>query len=420
MSNRIVVGLQWGDEGKGKIVDFLSQKADIVARYQGGANAGHTVYVNGKKFVLHLIPSGILHPKKLCLIGSGVVLEPEELKKEIEMLAAQGVKVEGRLKISAGAHIVLPFHRELDLWEEAHRGEKIGTTGRGIGPAYSEKYARRGIRAVDLLSPEKLSKKVADILSCRYHGGELSKLDPINLVQQLRSYEKFISPYLVDGSRFLNEAIKKKKSVLFEGAQGSLLDVDFGTYPYATPSHTIAGGALTGTGVGPRAIDEVIGVMKAYTTRVGNGPFPTELSGIEGELLRKTGNEFGATTGRPRRTGWLDLVILKHACRVNGVDKLAIMKLDVLDSFPEIKICTAYENKGKKIDELPLDLCELSECKPVYKTYPGWKSPTRGITRFAKLPANARKYLSAVEKALGVPISLISTAPERKATIAKK
>jgi len=420
MSNRIVVGLQWGDEGKGKIVDFLSQKTDIVARYQGGANAGHTVYVKGKKFVLHLIPSGILHPKKLCLIGSGVVLEPEELKKEIEMLAAQGVKVEGRLKISAGAHIVLPFHRELDLWEEAHRGEKIGTTGRGIGPAYSEKYARRGIRAIDLLSPEKLSKKVADILSCRNHGGELSKLDPINLVQQLRSYEKFISPYLVDGSRFLNEAIKKRKSVLFEGAQGSLLDVDFGTYPYATPSHTIAGGALTGTGVGPRSIDEVIGVMKAYTTRVGNGPFPTELTGVEGELLRKTGSEFGATTGRPRRTGWLDLVILKHACRINGADKLAIMKLDVLDSFPEIKICTAYEYKGKKTEELPLDLCELAECKPVYKTYPGWKSSTRGITRFAKLPVNARKYLAAIEKALGVPISLISTGPEREATIVKK
>ena len=420
MSNRIVVGLQWGDEGKGKIVDFLSQKTDIVARYQGGANAGHTVYVKGKKFVLHLIPSGILHPKKLCLIGSGVVLEPEELKKEIEMLAAQGVKVEGRLKISAGAHIVLPFHRELDLWEEAHRGEKIGTTGRGIGPAYSEKYARRGIRAIDLLSPEKLSKKVADILSCRNHGGELSKLDPINLVQQLRSYEKFISPYLVDGSRFLNEAIKKRKSVLFEGAQGSLLDVDFGTYPYATPSHTIAGGALTGTGVGPRSIDEVIGVMKAYTTRVGNGPFPTELTGVEGELLRKTGSEFGATTGRPRRTGWLDLVILKHACRINGTNKLAIMKLDVLDSFPEIKICTAYEYKGKKTEELPLDLCELAECKPVYKTYPGWKSFTHGITRFAKLPVNARKYLASIEKALGVPIFLISTGPEREATIVKK
>ena len=420
MPNRIVVGLQWGDEGKGKIVDFLSQKADIVARYQGGANAGHTVYVKGKKFVLHLIPSGILHTKKVCLIGSGVVLEPEELKKEIEMLAVQGVKVEGRLKISAGAHIVLPFHRELDLWEEAHRGEKIGTTGRGIGPAYSEKYARRGIRAVDLLSPEKLSKKVGDILSCRNHGGELSKLDPIGLVQQLRNYEKFISPYLVDGSRFLNEAIKKKKSILFEGAQGSLLDVDFGTYPYATPSHTIAGGALTGTGVGPRVLDEVIGVMKAYTTRVGNGPFPTELTGAEGELLRKTGSEFGATTGRPRRTGWLDLMILKHACRINGTDKLAIMKLDVLDSFPEINICTAYEYKGKKTEELPLDLCELSECKPVYKTHPGWKSSTRGITRLAKLPVNARKYLSAIEKTLGVPISLISIGPEREATIVKK
>jgi len=420
MPNRIVVGLQWGDEGKGKIVDFLSEKADIVARYQGGANAGHTVYVNGKKFVLHLIPSGILHPKKICLIGSGVVLEPEELKKEIEMLAAQGVKVEGRLKISAGAHIVLPFHRELDLWEEAHRGEKIGTTGRGIGPAYSEKYARRGIRAVDLLSPEKLSKKVNDILSCRNHGGGLSKIDPIALVQQLRGYEKFISPFLVDGSRYLNEAIKKRKSVLFEGAQGSLLDVDFGTYPYATPSHTIAGGALTGTGVGPKVIGEVIGVMKAYTTRVGNGPFPTELTGSEGEFLRKAGNEFGATTGRPRRTGWLDLVILKYACRINGVDKLAIMKLDVLNSLPEIKICTSYEYKGKKTNEPPLDLCELSECKPIYKTFPSWKSSTHGITRFAKLPVNARKYLSAIEKSLGVPISLISTGPEREATIVKR
>jgi len=420
MPNRIVVGLQWGDEGKGKIVDFLSEKADIVARYQGGANAGHTIILNGTKFVLHLIPSGILHPKKICLIGSGVVLEPEELKKEIEMLAAHKIKVDGRLKISAGAHIVLPFHRELDLWEESKRGEKIGTTGRGIGPAYSEKYARRGIRAVDLLSPEKLSSKVADILSCRNHAGQLSNIDPHGLLQQLQSYESLIAPFLVDGSRFLNEAIKKGKSVLFEGAQGSLLDVDFGTYPYATPSHTIAGGALTGTGVGPRSIDEVIGVMKAYTTRVGNGPFPTELSGPEGELLRKTGDEFGATTGRPRRTGWLDLGLLKHACRINGVDKLSIMKLDVLDYFDQIKICTAYEYKGQKINELPLDLCELAHCKPIYKSFPGWKTPSRGVTRFAKLPKNAQKYLSVIEKALNVPIFLISTGPEREATIVKR
>jgi adenylosuccinate synthase len=422
MPNRVVVGAQWGDEGKGKIVDLLAEEADVIARYQGGANAGHTVVYKNQKFILHLIPSGILRPKKVCIIGSGVVVDLGSLLEELAELKKLGVKPEGRLWISLGAHLVMPYHKIWEQQEEERRGkDKIGTTLRGIGPAYEDKTGRRGIRVCDLWYDEKFSRKVDDNLKFYASVGRFSsqngipsKAELINSVLKLRDRVK---DFVADTSVILNEAIRKKKSLLLEGAQGTLLDLDFGTYPYNTSSNTTAGGACTGLGIGPTVIDEVIGVAKAYTTRVGNGPFPTELNDSLGEYLRRKGDEFGATTRRPRRCGWLDMLILKYAVRVNGISKLAITKLDVLDEMPEIKVAVAYKYKGKILKEFPQDTNILEQLTPIYKTLPGWKASTSGLTSWKKLPANARKYIDFIAGSLGAKILLVSTGCGREETV---
>ena len=396
--NRIIVGCQWGDEGKGKVVDLLAAKADIIVRFQGGANAGHTICVDDNKYILHLLPSGIIHPDKICYIGNGVVIDPFGLKEELDILTKKGIDYKGRIFVSPAANLVLPYHKLIDAIQENNRGtSSIGTTKRGIGPAYVDKVARNGIRVADLFSPERLKKRLEyqKILKERYLTGsddERSNLEKTFI--ELEKITPLFKELAVDVSLELYKAKQNGKSVLFEGAQGSMLDVDLGTYPFATSSNTTTGGALTGLGVGPKMIDEVVGIVKAYTTRVGAGPFPTELIDETGDLLRHNGDEFGATTGRPRRCGWLDLVALKHAVRINGVESIAITKLDVLDKMDEIKVCTAYELNGKKLNEVPLDLAELSYVKPIYKTLPGWPEHSTGITDFEKLPENCKNYLN--------------------------
>lgn len=420
-NNKIVVGCQWGDEGKGKIVDLLAAESDLIARFQGGANAGHTIIVEDKKYVLHLIPSGIIHPNKICLIGNGVVLDPFGFKEELDFLTEQGIDYSGRLFISPSCNMVLPYHKLIDAVEEKNRGtESIGTTKRGIGPAYVDKVARNGIRIADMFNPDRLKARLEyqkKIKEKYLTGSTDEKADLKRTFDELMKLVDVFKPLVRDISLLLAQASEEGKTILFEGAQGTMLDVDLGTYPYATSSNTTTGGALTGLGVGPHMIDRVIGIVKAYTTRVGAGPFPTELIDDTGEKLRKQGDEFGATTGRPRRCGWLDIVSLKHAVRINGVDAIAITKLDVLDGLEEIKVCTSYELNGEKLTEVPLDLAELAHVKPVYESFPGWTDDTTGKTDFDELPENARNYLSYIANTLKVDIAIISTGAKRKQTI---
>jgi adenylosuccinate synthase len=416
--NLAVLGAQWGDEGKGKIVDLLTPRFDIVARYQGGHNAGHTVYVSGTKFVLRLIPSGILHAGITCVIGNGVVVDPGALFAEIDELARNGVTVGPRLVISDKAHLILPYHRDLDLLAEARRGDrKIGTTSRGIGPAYEDKIARRGIRVGDLADPVALEEDVRDNVTARNRLVHDSTMDWKPVLEQLLDHATRLRPMVRDVSLMLSDAMRAGKSILFEGAQGTLLDIDHGTYPYVTSSNASIGGVCTGLGIGPRAIGGVIGVAKAYTTRVGEGPLPTELAGDLGSRLRDIGNEYGAVTGRPRRCGWYDAVAVRYGVRINGLDALALTKLDVLDGLERIEICTAYRFGSRTITEFPSDSAELAACQPVYESWPGWSTPTRGVRRFADLPENARRYVARLEEVSGVPAAIISTGSERDDTI---
>jgi adenylosuccinate synthase len=420
MANLIIVGAQWGDEGKGKIVDLLTERFDIVARYQGGHNAGHTVIINGKKYVLHLIPSGILHPDKLCVIGNGVVIDPIALKKEIGDLEAAGITCKGRLFISNRAHVILEYHRLVERGDEERRGqEKIGTTNRGIGPAYEDKMARRGLRICDLTNPLTLRRVLEENFKVKQTAfpslAESLNLDEI--YQSARALGEELSEYVVDGAEFLNQSMNEGKSVLFEGAQGTLLDVDHGTYPFVTASSATAGGACIGTGIGPTRIDGVIGISKAYTTRVGEGPFPTELLDAVGEEIRKRGQEYGASTGRPRRCGWFDAVVVRYSRLINNLGSLVITKLDVLDELKEIKICTGYRYKGSLLRTFPPEISVLGECRPEYLTVKGWNQKTAGIQDLNELPAVARDYLKRLSDLVSTEISLVSTGPDRKETI---
>jgi adenylosuccinate synthase len=418
--NLAVIGAQWGDEGKGKIVDLLTPEFDIVARYQGGHNAGHTVYVRGTKFVLRLIPSGILHPRITCIIGNGVVVDPQALFAEVDELIQHGIDVDHRIVVSDKAHLILPYHRDLDLLAEARRGErKIGTTSRGIGPAYEDKIARRGIRVGDLADSKALEEVVRDNVAARNRLVHDSTMDWRPVLAQLLQHGERLKPWVRDVSLLLNEAMKAGKSVLFEGAQGTLLDIDHGTYPYVTSSNASVGGICTGLGVGPRAIDRIVGIAKAYTTRVGEGPLPTELTGEMGNRLRDSGNEYGAVTGRPRRCGWYDAVAVRYSVRINGLDGLALTKLDVLDGIDRINICTAYRCGTRTLTEFPSDVGQLAACEPVYESVPGWSQATRGIRRFSDLPDLARQYIARLEEVSGVPAVMISTGSERDDTIVR-
>jgi adenylosuccinate synthase len=387
----VVVGAQWGDEGKGKIVDLLSENFKIVARYQGGANAGHTVIIQDKKYILHLIPSGILHPHVECVIGNGVVIDPVALMEEIRLLESEGIKVQGRLWISQKAHLIMPYHKLLDTASEEKEGaNRIGTTGRGIGPAYVDKANRKGIRIVDLLDRETFEQKLRrnvkeknELLNKIY---QKISLNVEEIIKEYLHFDQIIDPYIKDVSVYLNNAIDLGKSVLLEGAQGTLLDVDHGTYPFVTSSNPVSGGACIGVGIGPGKITEVLGVMKAYTTRVGAGPFPTELLDREGEFLRREGQEFGATTGRPRRCGWFDAVVARYAIRINGINSLAITKLDVLDKLESIKVCTGYRYNGKVLTEFPTEARILQNCEAVYESLPGWQQSTGEIKNWNNLP----------------------------------
>ena len=420
--NIAVLGAQWGDEGKGKIVDMLTPHFSIVARYQGGHNAGHTVYVEGKKFVLHLIPSGILHPGVTCIIGNGVVIDPQALFKEIDELGRLGVDVDGRLLISEKAHVILPYHRELDVLSEARRGErKIGTTSRGIGPAYEDKIGRRGIRICDLLGdPSALAEEVRENVSARNRIIKESTLDWKPLFDQLVAYGERMRPWVADVSLQIDRAAREQKNVLFEGAQATLLDIDHGTYPFVTSSNASIGGVCTGLGVPARAIGGVLGVAKAYTTRVGEGPLPTELQGDLAERLRESGQEYGASTGRPRRCGWYDAVVVRYSARINGLDAIALTKLDVLDGLPEVKLCTGYRGRNGVVSEFPADLRVVAGSEPVYETLPGWSQPTKGITEFEKLPREAQAYIRRLEEVSGVECAIISTGSDRRETIVKR
>jgi len=422
MANIIIVGMQWGDEGKGKIVDYLTDFFDVIARYQGGHNAGHTVNIGEKKFILHLIPSGILHPGKACIIGNGVVIDPEALLDEIKVLRQAGVKVEGNLFISSRCHLIFPHYRQLEKGSEESRGEhKIGTTCRGIGPSYQTKMARSGIRLIDMENPslfrEKLFRNISEansLLESLYH---LDPIDAEEICQKYLSLYPLIKGFVIDTSLFINNAMAQGKSVLFEGAQGTNLDIDHGTYPYVTSSNAVAGGACTGVGVGPTRIDGVIGVSKCYTTRVGRGPFPTELVNKEGKLLQERGCEYGSTTGRPRRCGWFDALVARYSIRVNNLDSIALTKLDVLDTLEEIKVCTAYRYKGGIIKEFPSEEWVLEEVTPQCRTLKGWQRSTLGITDYDDLPQLAKDYLKFISDLLEKEVSIISTGAEREETI---
>lgn len=422
MPNVVIVGSQWGDEGKGKIVDLFTDRFDVVVRYQGGHNAGHTVQIGDETYVLHLIPSGILHPEKICVIGNGVVVDPFALLEEIEMLASHGISVHGRLYISNRAHLIMPYHRLLEEADEKARAEqKIGTTSRGIGPSYEDKMGRRGIRMGDLLDPELFREKLrANLLNKNELLGRYSHREGLGEEETARSYLAVVprlKGYITDTAEFLNESAAAGKSLLFEGAQGTLLDVDHGTYPFVTASNATAGGACTGSGVGPTRIDSVLGVAKAYTTRVGGGPFPTELANSIGEHIRERGKEFGASTGRPRRCGWFDAVVVRYARVINNLDSIVITKLDVLDDLPEIKVCVAYRYRSQVLKYFPMDVSVLDACEPVYEMLPGWLSGTAGIKEYASLPERARHYLSRIGEMSGTEISLVSTGPDRRQTI---
>ncbi len=418
----VVIGAQWGDEGKGKIVDLLSKQQDIVVRYQGGANAGHTVCLDNQQFILHLIPSGILHPGVACVIGNGVVVDPEALLEEVALLEARHISVKGRLWLSQRAHLVMPYHKLLDQLGENLRGkQRIGTTGRGIGPAYVDKFNRRGIRIVDLQDPRLFEQKLRENLTetnavlARVYGHGPLAAEGIHKAY-LEFYRR-MAPYLMDTTCFLNRAIGEGKRILLEGAQGTLLDVDHGTYPYVTSSHPTSGGACSGSGIGPTKIDRVIGVMKAYTTRVGEGPFPTELPGEAGTFLRRAGAEFGATTGRPRRCGWFDALIARYAVQVNGIDALAITKLDVLDTLDQIQVCVGYSYQGKTITDFPAEIPVLQKCQPVYRIVKGWQCSTQNAREWEDLPVRARDYLKLIEELAGAPVHMVSVGPKREQTL---
>lgn len=418
----VIVGCQWGDEGKGKVIDFLAHDADLVARYQGGNNAGHTVIVDGKKIILHLIPSGILNSGVRSLIGNGVVVDPQALVEEMHTLEATGVDdVRSRLFVSEGAHLIMPYHRKLDQMQELRRGaNKIGTTGRGIGCAYGDKVARQGVRMLDLRNKDRFKEKVKTFSPFyqqlfESYGEEPWSVDAV--VDEVWSYRDEILPLIVDGVTMINNELKQGKKILVEGAQGILLDVDFGTYPFVTSSNPSPGGVCTGLGVSPRSIGKIIGVVKAYSTRVGSGPMVTELNDELGEKLREWGHEFGATTGRPRRCGWFDCVALRRSLQIGDITNLALMKLDVLDKLNEIKVCTHYKIDGKKVDLLPFGLETTEGVEPVYETLPGWNQDLTGCREFNDLPAAAKDYIQALEDYVGATMDFISVGPDRKETI---
>lgn len=425
MSNIVIIGTQWGDEGKGKIVDLLAEYANLVVRFQGGNNAGHTMVVKGKQFIGHLVPSGILQ-NKLCILGNGMVVDPEVLIGEMDALEKEGLSVgPDILKISEKAHVIMPYHKAIDMAREAMKGDKkIGTTGRGIGPCYEDKATRRGIRFVDLLEPETFNEKISALLKEKnFYLENYLSTEPLDIEPIIDQYTKFaerLASHVTDISVTINHAIKNGKQVLFEGAQGTHLDIDHGTYPFVTSSNTVSGNACCGAGVGPKDITGVEGIVKAYTTRVGAGPFPTELLDETGDALQKRGAEFGATTGRKRRCGWLDLVMVKNAARLNGITGFVITKLDVLGGLESLKICTAYQYNGKVIEDFPTSLNVLSKCQPVYETLPGWKEDISTIQRYEDLPDSVKNYLTRIEEITETPIHIISVSPDRENTIVIK
>lgn len=420
MANTILVGAQWGDEGKGKIIDVLTEQADLVVRYAGGNNAGHTVFVANTRYVLHLVPSGILRKGKLCVIGNGVVIDPVSLVLEIAGLRKLGVKVDKNLVISETAHVVFPYHRELDSHREHHKGDqKIGTTKRGIGPAYGDKAARVGLRMIDLITPDTFEAKLRQRIQDNNEVLKAFGAKPLVYKDVLRDYVEageFLKPFVANTVVLLHDAMREGKHLLFEGAQGTFLDIDHGTYPYVTSSNTTAGGACTGSGVPPHRMDRVVGVMKAYTTRVGEGPLPTENAEIA-DMLHAMGREFGATTGRPRRCGWFDSVAVRHSVMVNGIDEIAVTNLDGLDTVETIKVCMGYQRGSKRYEHLPNDVAVLAECEAVYAEFPGWRTPTHAARTWKQLPAKARAYLKALQDLVGAKIAIASVGPGREQTI---
>jgi len=422
MSNVVVIGAQWGDEGKGKVVDIYTEYADEIVRFQGGNNAGHTLVVGDEKVVLHLIPSGVLHAGKRCIIGNGVVLDPEVFIMEVNRLKDAGrLQDDATLLLSESLHIIMPYHKAIDIAREKNSGDKkIGTTGRGIGPCYEDKIGRRGIRLMDLVDPVIFSRKLRANLDEKNAILERLGEEPLNYNEIYRNYQDFaqtLVKYMADTALLLDKSLKAGKKLLFEGAQGTLLDVDHGTYPYVTSSSTCAGGAATGSGVSPRAVDQIIGIAKAYVTRVGSGPFPTELLDDTGEKLRKVGGEFGATTGRPRRCGWFDAMVIRYAVRVNGLTGIALTKLDVLSEFDTIKVCTGYKFEGNMLETLPARLETFEQCEPIYEELPGWKTDISDVRSFDQLPENARKYVQRLEELAGCPIVMVSVGPRRDQTM---
>jgi adenylosuccinate synthase len=420
MANTILVGAQWGDEGKGKIIDVLTEQADVVVRTQGGNNAGHTVHINGQKYILHLVPSGILRKKKVCVIGNGVVVDPVSLVGEIRALRELGIKIKGNLFLSETAHLVLPYHRELDAQREALKGKhKIGTTKRGIGPAYGDKAARTGLRVIDLTNPDRFRTQLA--LKIKENNGVLKAFGakPLSFKKVHDAYRAagdYLKPFVTNTVILLHAALRRGDDILFEGAQGTFLDIDHGTYPYVTSSNTTAGGSCTGSGIPPHRMDRVVGVMKAYTTRVGEGPLPTENAEIA-DMLHAMGREFGATTGRPRRCGWFDSVATRHACMVNGIDQLAITNIDGLDTVQTIKVCIGYRDGSKRYDYVPNDIEVLARCQPIYAEFPGWVTPTSAAKHWNQLPVKTRDYLKALADLTGAKLAIASVGPGREQTI---
>ncbi len=418
MTNTCVIGLQWGDEGKGKIIDILAEDYDIVVRYQGGGNAGHTLVINNEKYVFHLIPSGILHPGKKCVIGNGIVIDPGLFLDEVAELSKRNVNVNGNLFISNRAHVVFPYHKKLDLLIEKQKGDlMIGTTGRGIGPCYTDKMARNGIRIAELYHKEHFKMKLEKIIEEKNRlFVNLYDAEPISwreVYEEYIAYADRISPFVCDTIELMAKAINDNKRILFEGAQGTLLDVDFGTYPYTTSSNAAAGGVSSGAGVSPKQIHNVLGIMKAYTTRVGSGPFPTEVVGKLGDHIREKGGEYGATTGRPRRCGWFDAVAMQHSVRINDVDSAVITKLDVLDDQETLKICTGYKSGKMIYNNFPADLDALDVCEPIYEEIPGWMEDTSEVRNKEDLPKNATNYIQTIERHLGLKVEMVSVGPER-------
>jgi len=426
MANVVVIGTQWGDEGKGKVVDLLSAHAHRVVRFQGGNNAGHTIVVSGERFVLHLIPSGILYPDTRCLIGNGVVVDPEVLLEEIKGLLDRGVSIDPKkLGLSERAHLIMPYHKAIDMAREKARGRsKIGTTGRGIGPCYEDKVARVGIRAVDLTEPDILREKIkANLKEKNFYLTNFFGFEPLEyepMVDTYLSLSRELSPFIADVSIELDEAVRRNENILFEGAQGTHLDIDHGTYPFVTSSNPVAANACVGAGIGPRGLDSIVGIVKAYTTRVGSGPFVSELTEGTGKYLRERGQEFGATTGRPRRCGWLDLVVVRYSARINGINHMAVTKLDVLTGLDPINLCVAYKYRGKRLENVPTKLSELNSCSPIYEQMDGWKEDISGARAFEELPKKTQAYIRRIEDFVSVPASIISAGSGREETIVRK